>query len=138
MIESDLLRFTRKVTKEGSCWMWSGSVSAKGYGRFHYERRNDYAHRVAFEHYCGPIPQDTELDHLCRNRACVNPEHLEAVAHKLNVLRGTSAKRRATDTHCNYGHPLEGENLYVRPTGTRVCRTCVKRHAQTRREKVAA
>jgi hypothetical protein len=72
------------------CWDWTGYKDEKGYGRIYKEGLNKYAHRYAYEHFVGPIPDNLEIDHLCRRRCCVNPEHLEAVTHRVNVARGTS------------------------------------------------
>ena len=78
------------------------------------------AHRVAYELQVGPIPVGLQLDHLCRVRSCVNPAHLEPVTSAENTRRGL----RAMKTHCPQGHPYAGENLLIRPTGQRRCRTC--------------
>jgi hypothetical protein len=86
------------------------------------------AHRVAYLALVGPIPEGKELDHRCRNRACVRPECLELVTHAENVRRGlagaTCRARGLAKTHCPAKHPYSGPNLYVTPTGERVCREC--------------
>lgn len=87
------------------------------------------AHRVGYELYVGKIPDGLMLDHLCRNRCCVNPKHLEPVTNLENVRRGIAAQRnreiRLAMTHCKRGHPLSGDNLYINPgSGQRVCRSC--------------
>lgn len=76
----------------------------------------------------GPIPEGMDLDHTCRNRGCVNPEHLEPVTTQVNTLRGIGpTAENARKTHCKHGHPLEGDNLYVDPEGKRKCRACMER-----------
>lgn len=79
---------------ENACWEWTTAVDPSGYGRFHDGTRMDYAHRFAHEAFVGPIPEGFTIDHLCRNRACVRPSHLEAVPHSVNCLRGHQARRR--------------------------------------------
>lgn len=116
------------------CWEWTGSINNKGYGRTSVKRRPVYAHRVAYELCVGPIPDGHELDHLCRNPRCVNPEHLEPVTHRVNLLRGQSPMaHQARQTHCLRGHPFDAENTYHRPDREgRQCRTC-NRLRQARR-----
>lgn len=72
-------RFWEKVDKSGECWLWTAYTTKKGYGQTHIGGKTKYAHRVAYELSVGPIPDGKELDHLCRNRACVNPDHLDPV-----------------------------------------------------------
>ena len=126
---SDLYkRFLAKVTPNPSngCWVWTGHVQPNGYGQFSDGTRLVYAHRFVFEMAGGIIPENFDIDHLCRNRRCVNPLHLEPVTHRENLLRGeTIPAARAAQTHCISGHPLSGENLYVDPSnGSRSCRIC--------------
>jgi hypothetical protein len=114
------------------CIEWTGAVDRDGYGRF---GRSGLAHRWAFIWANGPdsIPTNTELDHLCRNRSCVAPAHLEAVSHRENLMRsGGVTAQCAAKTHCVNGHPFSVENTLLRPDGSRKCRTC-KRECDRRR-----
>lgn len=87
---------------ESGCWEWIGTLSSEGYGRF----EKDLAHRVSYRRSVGPIPEGLQLDHLCRNRRCVNPEHLEPVTGRINTLRGeTLPAMNAAKTECIHGHP---------------------------------
>lgn len=122
-----------RLTAAG-CWEWGGRRTSKGYGALKVERRETRAHRLAFEMFVGPIPDGLEIDHLCRNRACVNPDHLEAVDHHTNLLRGdTLAHRHAIAVSCPFGHPYDEENTVIvrradpsRPVERR-CRACKRR-----------
>jgi hypothetical protein len=120
-------RFWSKVQlRPTGCWEWTASLST-GYGQCFIGGRVDKAHRVTYMALVGPIPEGLVLDHLCRNRACCNPEHLEPVSNKENILRGVSpSANQARRTHCRKGHPLEGENLSPGQVliGKRGCRTC--------------
>ena len=105
-----------------ACIEWPGARTPTGYGR---SGRDGYAHREAYERAKGPIPAGLEIDHLCWNRGCVNPDHLEAVTHRVNLLRGdTITARAAAATECPSGHPYVDGNIY-RSGGHRYCRTCV-------------
>ena len=112
------------------CWVWQGSKNSNGYGTVRNGGRMQYAHRVAYAYYRDDaLPPYTrpgpQLDHLCRNRACCNPWHLELVSNRENVLRGTAPSAvNAKKTHCPRGHAYEGDNLYVTPGGQRQCREC--------------
>ena len=104
------------------CILWSGYIDQAGYGRF---GRHGYAHRRAYEEAVGPIPEGLTIDHLCRVRACINPEHMEPVTRGENVLRGVGpAAMAARVTHCPQGHAYAGWNLTIKKDGARRCRTC--------------
>ena len=127
-------RFLDKIAFEPKreCWLWRGAIVGGGYGQFcvgadavrRGEPRLTYAHRFSYEAKFGPIPNGLEIDHLCRVRNCVNPEHLEAVTSHENIRRGESGKYNREKTHCPKGHPYSGDNLYRRPNGDRHCRIC--------------
>ena len=116
------------IIQENGCWEWVGSRrGTTGYAQMVIDHRNELMHRMMYARARGPIPKDSEIDHLCRNRGCVNPAHLEAVSHRTNVLRGTSPSgRNAIKTHCPRGHALRGNNLARAAIlrGGRNCRTC--------------
>lgn len=100
-------RFWAKVrAAESGCWEWVGATS-DGYGHFQWQGRNVRAHRYLWERVRGPIPTGLVIDHLCRNRRCVNPNHLEVVTFRENILRGVGAGAQAARiTHCAAGHAL--------------------------------
>lgn len=111
---------------ETGCWPWLMSVNGKGYGQINFKRKNYKAHRVVYEMMVGKVPANKQLDHLCRNRRCVNPRHLEVVDSRTNTLRGVGASAlNARKTHCRRGHPLSGKNIY-KSGGYRQCRACNK------------
>lgn len=135
-------RFFRNVKKSPSCWEWTGYKNYKGYGVFVVRDRDQVAaHRFSWELAHGPIPEGLVLDHLCRNRSCVNPAHLEPVTNLENTLRGDNfIALHAAKTHCTNGHPFSEENTRtsVRDGRTlRVCRTCNRnrRRAFDKRQK---
>jgi hypothetical protein len=118
-------RFWKYVTKrDNGCWEWTGSRDRLGYGLFSDEGR---AYKFSYELHNGTVPDGFELDHLCRNSSCVNPDHLEAVTHRVNVLRGTSPWAvNARKTSCKHGHPFNADNTYAY-RGARRCRECTRR-----------
>lgn len=136
----------RVVIAGEGCWLWDGVVArAHGYGslsqRYGGKVVTHRAHRLSYELLVGPIPDGMELDHLCRVRDCVRPDHLEPVSHAENVRRGLAPdalrRRRAETTHCPQGHPYAGDNLHIytdkRDYEHRVCRACRDARNQARR-----
>lgn len=120
------------VDCSSDCWVWIGSRHPRGYGQFANDYRKGFAHRVAYETWRGLVPKGMELDHLCRVKACANPWHVEAVTHRVNVLRGEGqAAKNAVKTHCKHGHLLDEKNTYVftgRGYVERLCRACGQKH----------
>lgn len=145
-------RITRRIhVAEDGCWLWLGAASRIGYGIVKWEGASRLVHRVTYTELVGPVPEGLELDHLCRNRGCCNPAHLEAVTHAENMRRGTAnnaaglkaaAQLQRAKTHCPHGHPLSGENLRIRKSdGARECRACGReralRHYHSKRRRQA-
>lgn len=123
-------RFWAKVRKTEFCWIWIASTSENGYGQFSLNKKPVRAHRVAYELIKGKIPEGMTLEHLCKNRLCVNPDHLEPVTLKENVLRGEGVTALLSrQTHCKNGHEFTEENTYIPrdpKNGKRQCRECKK------------
>lgn len=120
------VRFWQKAQRGSpdECWEWTASGS-KDYGTFYDHGRSRQAHRVAWELTNGPVPDDLPLDHLCRNKRCVNPGHLEPVSQKTNLHRGNGwAGRHVRATHCPQGHPYNAANTYRKQRRTHVSREC--------------
>lgn len=133
--EDEMDRFWSRVDKTGPCWLWLGAKSW-GYGVINVRRlgRMLRTHRVAYAALVGNPPSGLDLDHLCRNRACCNPAHLEPVPRRVNLLRGdTLVARKARQTHCIHGHELTGENVFIKHQGTRGCLTCRRARDKGRR-----
>lgn len=120
-------RFWDKVHPEPNtgCWLWAGSSRGLGYGGFRFRGRIVFAHRVMYEELIGPVGAGLDLDHLCRQRMCVSPAHLEPVSRRENVMRGLGlAAANARKVACHHGHPYTVENTYFDTTGGRECRRC--------------
>lgn len=123
-------RLARRIAKDPAtgCHNWIGVPNEHGYGKIGAQapdRRKLLAHRAAYELAVGPVPKGLELDHLCRNRLCCNPVHLEAVTHRENILRSQNfVAVAAAKTHCLRGHPFSVENTRLRANGTRGCKAC--------------
>ncbi len=116
------------------CIVWQGYLYDKGYGQIWIARKKQRVHRVAYELANGPIADGLVLDHLCRNRACCNPKHLEAVTHRVNILRGEGASALAVaKTHCIRGHELNETNALI-AKGRRQCRLCLKARRRVHRK----
>lgn len=130
-------RFAEKVAlTESGCIEWIASLNNRGYGTFASGHGSTVvAHRWSYEYHVGPIPSGFQLDHLCENRACINPDHLDPVTARANLLRAAGmAAINASKTHCPAGHAYSGDNLYIVPkNGDRRCRTCAPMHAAARR-----
>ena len=123
----DEARFWSKVIVVDNCWQWAGVITKRGYSRFQFGGRMTPAHRVAYEWYAGAVPAGFTLDHLCRNRSCVKPAHLEIVTPRENTLRGTSPSAVcARKAECVHGHPFSEDNTRRRSDGRRRCRVCQK------------
>ena len=131
--ENDVARFMRLVRREGSCIRWQGYCGTNGYGYYGLTCQiTVLAHRFAYIIWRGAIPGDLpHLDHLCRNRACVDPWSLDPVTRSINLLRSplvrapsTENHRNAVKTHCPQGHPYDEVNTYVDGVGGRHCKIC--------------
>lgn len=140
IVGDDAARFWSHVDKngDGGCWNWTGSLDTRGYGSTRIGARMVRAHRHAYETSIGPIPDGLDLDHLCRNRPCVNPEHLEPVPRRVNTLRGISPHaNNARKTHCTNGHEFTPENIRLTPSGHRSCWECRRTWERKRRTRSA-
>jgi len=132
-------RFWTNVQKTDSCWLWLASKTDKGYGQTSRNYKHLYAHRVSWELAGKALIKGKTLDHLCRNRACVNPDHLEQVTHRQNILRGVGlTAQNAGKQVCKYGHPFNRENTaYATARRYRVCKQCALRRGRLYVRKVA-
>lgn len=140
-------RFDAKWTpvdggRDTPCWRWTASLKDTGYGQFSRGRLGEgmeLAHRMAYMLYVGPIPVDMELDHMCRNRWCVNPAHLEPVTKRVNVLRGIGpTAANASRMRCREGHALAGSNVLIYRDGKRRCRECNRAWQRARRKRATS
>ncbi len=137
----DSERFMKFVSPEpnSGCWLWTGFTNRDGYGTFNY-KPGQYAHRAAYVLFKGGIPEGKEIDHLCRVRCCVNPDHLEAVSRKENIMRSEFLNVNTRKIHCPKGHPY---SVFIAPyhghaRGMRQCRICLNAAARRYRERKKA
>jgi hypothetical protein len=149
--QSDEERFFSKVEfdewNRDDCWLWKGRPTMSGYGQFSIgplkSRRTVTAHIWCYEFFNGAVPEGKQLHHNCENTLCVNPNHLEALtarehfhrSKKIFNIGAWQVVRGLARTHCWKGHPYSGDNLYVRPNGTRLCRQCAREAARRYRRK---
>ena len=145
-----LRRFWSKVDRGGSkeCWNWTAGLTYHGYGIFYTatwtSKRTVPAHRLSYAFCHGPVPPDIAIHHLCGNRKCVNPAHLQAVPRKQHsqkalakatiVAAQLNRSRSRSRACCIHGHPWTPENTYTRPDGSRICRECAREHDRKRAE----
>ena len=122
------------INPNTGCWDWQGYLTPRGYGLFSLGNKTTQVHRASYEAIVGLIPTGLTIDHLCHNKGCVNPNHMEPVTAKVNVLRGdTITGNNARKVVCIRGHPLSGTNLRIY-RGLRVCRACKRLASQERRD----
>jgi hypothetical protein len=139
---ADRIRMNVEIDDASGCWNWQRRINRGGYGignHFIDGARVTYrAHRLSYETFVGPVSPGLSLDHLCRNRRCANPAHLEPVPQRVNLMRAplSIASQNAAKTHCKWGHPFDEDNTLYRATG-RSCRAC-NRDRQTNRALRAA
>lgn len=135
------IRFWEKVERGEGCWLWTASTRSSGYGSFWDGERRVSAHRWAFESVRGPIPEGLVLDHLCRVRLCVRPDHLEPVTNRENLFRGAGiTAENVRKMHCPVGHEYTAENTYTDRRGRRTCKACKRlaaAHHRRSRNRVA-
>lgn len=113
--------FNRQIGFTESCWVWIGKRDKGGYGIYN----SNVAHRASYELFVSKIPKGMQIDHLCFERACVNPAHLEAVTQAENILRSIPNRtKRQNPKYCIHGHQYNSKNTYIRPNNSKSCRTC--------------
>lgn len=141
-IKSIKERLLEKIIKDkNGCWNWTAFINKGGYSIIMIQGKPRRGHRISYEEFIGEIPHKLDLDHLCRNRKCINPKHLEPVTRKENLRRSplkphlcggaALAKIKKSKTHCLRGHPYTGQNLKMSSNGKwRVCRECNRMHGR--------
>jgi len=138
LAQKDRDRFWKKVRlRQHGCWEWQASVRKDGYGRFAINSKPELSHRIAYYLVSGPMPRELEIDHLCRNRLCVNPSHMELVSKRVNILRGEChAANNKRKTHCKSGHELTELNIYTVSLPKRKCKFCARARSARKYEKM--
>lgn len=136
----DIIMSRTSPEPNSGCWLWTGGVTDRGYAQITRNRRSELVHRVIYELTYGPIPLNLQIDHLCRVRCCVNPQHLEAVTAKENINRSKlvgktgnkiGPKHNFNKTHCPSGHEYNSANT-IMYNGYRYCRVCRDRRNHER------
>jgi hypothetical protein len=130
-----LTLFLQKVQKTDTCWIWIAAKDKAGYGKFRLTENNTTAHRAAYILFKGLLAKGLVIDHLCRNKSCVNPEHLEAVPQLTNLERGINVPSmiHKVKTHCPKGHEYSGDNLKLHKSG-RHCKICQRNNLKNWRK----
>lgn len=125
-------RLLSRIKFVGTCWEWDAPDTSNGYGNLYVGRKRMRAHRLSYEVFVGEIPEGLEIDHLCRNRACCNPDHLEPVTARENTLRSPISPTaiNSRKLKCKRNHDLTGDNVYVSSLPRRVCKECARLRAR--------
>jgi hypothetical protein len=130
-VDNDMISSFKKrlIIKEG-CWSWKSKPNKSGYSVFSYKKKPFYAHRFSFALFNGPLKEGLVIDHVCRNRSCLNPKHLRQVSQKINCIENSDSFSaiNSRKTHCVKGHSLDKNNLRIRNNGSRRCLICQKNH----------
>lgn len=126
----ELRRFFQKIdlVDANGCWIWGSAKSGKGWPVY----QSTSAYRFVYEWFVADIPEGHDVDHLCANRQCVNPAHLEAVSRRENVRR--MVQRRGWDVACKRGHPRTPENTWRNGNGATCCKACISASQRSRRQ----
>jgi len=129
-------RFLSKINKTPSCWEWTDVLHSDGYGSFFFKKKNIKAHRFSFELFNESIKHDYVIDHICRNRKCVNPEHLRQVTKRENAIYNSESvsAKNLLKTHCPKGHAYDENNIGKRKDSRRKCKACARIYINNKRK----